>query len=108
MTTLATLVSGARVILNDTDSVRYTDAQLVGYANDAIKLVRRIRPDLFFGGYKTALSAYVLNDEHPFDSMYDPALVDYIVGKAETRDDDYAETGRATLFLQSFRAGIGA
>jgi hypothetical protein len=108
MTTIATIISNARVILNDTDSVRYTDSQLVTYANEAVKLAKRLRPDLFFGSYSTALATLTSASESPLDVVYDPALVDFIVGRAETRDDEYVVAGRATLFLQSFRAGIGA
>lgn len=108
MTTVANLVSSARVLLNDDSSVRYTDAQLIGYVNEAYKLVRRVRPDLFFGQYKTALSTLVSGDDFPLDSMYEPPFVDYVVGRAESRDDDYAVNGRATMLLQSFRAGVGA
>lgn len=108
MTTVANIVSSARVLLNDESSVRYTDSQMVGYVNEAYKLVRRIRPDLFFGAYQTTLPTLVSGDNFPFDPQYEPAFVDYLVGRAESRDDDYAVNGRATMLLQSFRAGMGA
>lgn len=108
MTTLANIITTARTLLNDNGTTkRYSDADLLAYANEAIRQVRLIRPDLFFGGYTTSLSTLSSSDNSPIDVMYDAAIADYIVGRSESRDDDYATNGRAAAFLTSFRASFG-
>ena len=82
--------------------MRYTDTQLIGYVNEAIKMVRRLRPDLFFGEYLLTLPTLISTSDIGLDAQYDPSVVDYVVARAESRDDDYVNTGRVSLFMQSF------
>lgn len=49
------------------------------------------------------------NDTLPISDAYFPALVDYIVGRAEMRDDEHANDGRADqlmrMMVEAMRAG---
>lgn len=184
---LTTPVSSARTILNDTDSVRYSDADLLQYANDALDVMVKIVPELFHtdgthactagtvdqelsagtavalvsvnriqGGddvteadlaalgvydptwrtetagaarhwmrkgaqprkfmiyppapssqtleitYVAVPSEYALTDDTGLPANYSDAVADYIVYRAESRDDEHINSNRAKQFLDSF------
>jgi hypothetical protein len=103
MSTLQTVVDDARVLLNDSAKLRYSDALLLKYANEAIAYAKRIRPDLFLGTFKTTLSAYGLTDSTPLPPEYEFALKDYVVARSNTIDDEYSIDGRAGAFNQNFK-----
>lgn len=44
----------------------------------------------------------------PIPDAYFPALVDYVVGRAEMRDDEHASDGRAQAMMGSFASLMGA
>lgn len=107
MTTLfSKLISDARVDLNDAAGVRYTDSQLIGYANDGMREIKKVRPDLFFGSYGTALSTYVASDNVPFDDLYVSFLKDYIAFRAGLRDDEENSAVRSAAFFNRFKSGL--
>jgi hypothetical protein len=106
MTTFAQLTASARVLLNDVDKIRYSDAQLIEYANEAIADAKRVRPDLFLGQYTTALPTYTLSSVVPLSPEYEIYLKDYIISRSEFRDDEFTVDGRAGAFLQKFRNGL--
>lgn len=105
--TMQQVVDRARIPLNDADKVRYSDADLLGYANDAVKVLRRDRPDLFFGQFEALPGDKVLGDNLPVDDEYFPAVCDYVTARAETKDDEAALQTRATLFFNLFGAARG-
>ena len=102
MATLQNVIDGARVVLQDADKVRYTDAQLLGYANDGIVLGFKYRPDFRLGNYTVALGTYVAADQVPFPVQYQHLLKYYVVSSAELRDDEYSQDGRAAALLGLF------
>lgn len=104
MTTFAVILGQARVLLQDTGAVRYTDAELLVYANDAIKMIRRIRPDTFYGLYKTALAEYGLADESPVGIEFDQAIRDYVVAYANMRESE--DAGTTQDFMGKYAAGL--
>jgi len=104
--TFQNVVDRARTPLNDADKVRYTDASLLGYATDAVLLLRKARPDLFFGDWTFEAGEYTLVDLIPVEDLYFPALADYVTGRAETRDDEEAMQSRAAAFLQMFGGAL--
>jgi hypothetical protein len=106
MATFQNVIDDARVLLNDSDKTRYSDALLLSFTNQAIAETKRIRPDLFFGTYSTALSTYILSDTFPLSSEYQPYVHDYIIGRSNSIDDEYTLDGRATAFLQRFKSGM--
>jgi hypothetical protein len=106
MTTFTNLTDSARVLLNDVDKIRYADADLLEYANEAMAEARRIRPDLFLGKFKTAMTAYAGSDDVPLSMEYHQFIKDYVISRGEFRDDEFTVDGRAGAFLQKFRNGM--
>ena len=91
-----------RLPLNDDDKDRYTDAQLLLYAQTGIALLIDKRPDLFFGDYAALPDPFddVIGDNIPIDVRYKQALADYVTAGAETHDDENILAQRAQLFFQ--------
>ncbi|CAB5220396.1 hypothetical protein UFOVP236_46 [uncultured Caudovirales phage] len=106
MSTLQILVDDARVLLNDIDKNRYTDALLLRYANEAIAEAKRIRPDFFLGAFKTSLSTLALTDVSPIPLEYEAYVKDYVIARANSQDDEYSIDGRASAFMQRFKTGM--
>jgi hypothetical protein len=106
MATFQNVIDNARVFLKDADKVRYTDAQMLVYANEAVREARRLRPDFFFGTYATALSTYALSDTFPLPDEYSLYVSDFLVGRAEMVDDEYANESRAIGLMNRLRQGL--
>lgn len=107
--TVQNLVDRARVPLNDADKDRWTDAQLLIYAQDAYLMILRHRPDVLIGGFSspTAWSALALGSTFPYvDDMYLPVIADYVTARAEYQDDENAINQRAAQFMTLFGGGI--
>lgn len=102
MPTAQTLINEARKTLHDDEKVRFPDADLLVGLNDGLKLIRAVRPDLFYGSLSTALTALALVDPFPLAPEYEPAAKKYIIHYAEMRDDEYVAKGRADAFLKQF------
>lgn len=108
--TVQQLVDRARVPLNDADKDRWTDAQLLVYAQDAYLMIQRHRPDIFIGNFSspTAWSALALGTTFPYvDDVYLPIIADYITARAEFIDDEHAISQRAAQFMTMFGGGMG-
>ena len=106
MATYQNLIDDARVFLKDADKVRYPDAQLLSYANEVTAECKRVRPDFFLGTYTTALATFALTDTCPIPIEYQHHLKDYIVGRAELVDDEYASESRGAALIIKFKNGI--
>lgn len=104
MTTFATIITQARALLQDVDATRYSDADLLVYANDALKMIRRIRPDVFIGKFKTPLAEYASGDTVPVGIEFDQAIRDYVVAYANMREAEAA--GTTQDFMGKFAAGL--
>jgi hypothetical protein len=102
MATFQNVIDSARVDLQDAGKTRYTDAELLEYANDGVQEGFRYRPDFKLGGYSAAPVVYVVGNEVPFPLTYQMILKHYVVARAELRDDEYALDGRAAAFLGRF------
>lgn len=105
-TTFNQVVSDARVDLNDAAATRYTSADLLRFANDGIREVKKVRPDLFFNSYGTALTTYVGTDNVPFDELYVPFLKDYLIFRAGMREDEENSAARSAAFFGRFKNGL--
>jgi hypothetical protein len=101
------LVDHARIPLQDNAKVRYTDAVLLTYLNDAVRLTLKNRPDLFIGNWAAFDGAdLTLTDPVPIPALYRSAVSDYIAGRAELTDDEYSENNRSVMLIQSFLLGL--
>ena len=95
------VMTRARRILQDEDSgnYRYPDTDLLDAVNDAMKEVRRLRPDLFINtGYRvptaTAATNNLLIEDHWF-----MCLVYMSAGQMMLRDDEFSLDSRAVNLL---------
>lgn len=102
MTTAQTLIDEARNTLQDADKVRFPDVDLLVGLNDGLKLMRAMRPDLWFGTLGTPLAALTLVGTFPLGTDYEVPVKKYIVHYASMRDDEYVAKGRGDAFLQQF------
>lgn len=106
MTTMQAVVDLARVPLNDAKKVRYSDSVLLGYANSAIRRAYELRPDLAFDSYGTEYADLALDGTFPLSDKYKQTVADYISGRAEMKDDEAANSGRAQIHMQMFAAEL--
>lgn len=103
------IIAQARVLLQDSVSpYRYSDAELLVGANDAVKTIRKVRPDIFYGKYKVAISDAALTDTFPIGEEYKMAVRDFVVAHGQLRDSEDASSSKAALFMELFAKGMTA
>lgn len=100
------LIAKARDPLNDEARERWDDASLLGFAVDGLVTIRSTRPDLFIGNWSVSFSGLQTTDECPLNDHYALAVADYVTGRANLRDEDDADGGRAEAFLKLALARI--
>ena len=105
--TMQSIVDLARVDMNDPGKLRWSDAKLLAYANDALQVAREWRADLFVGSLGTPLADLLLADNCPLPPAYRRIVADFIIGRAAMKDDENAQNGRAPAYLQTFTRAIG-
>lgn len=102
--TVGDIITEARVLLQDVDSERYTDAQMVQALNEGLLETRRLRPDMYRNRlsnvpqYTTADFATLII----YEQMYTPALVNFVTGRIQMQDDEANSDGRAVVFINTF------
>lgn len=103
--TMQQVVDRGRLPLNDAAKTRYLDAELLGYVNEGIALLKIKRPDLFFGSFTALPGAKILTDAFPLDDTLYPALCDYVTARAEAKNGESVVEQRAAMFFGLFREG---
>ena len=106
MATFQDVIDDVRVTLNDADGTRYTTPQLLGFANDGVQEGFRLRPDFLLGQYTATATTYVAGDTVPFPARYQMLLKYYVCYRAELRDDEYSQDGRAASLLGLFNSEL--
>lgn len=113
LSTVREMVLTARVLLMDTiEPYRYLTDQLITGLNIGLLEARRLRPDLFLFT-PNATPSYLFTDADvgkavpiAIDQMYLSALLYYVVGHAQLRDEEDTSDVRAATMLQSFSAQL--
>ena len=109
--TLGGMLLEARNILNDatppTGTTRYTDSELIAAFNDAMLQARSKRPDVFLAmGLRNTVPQYAMPNDNttvfPLDTIYYPAFLMYVVGRAELKEDTFADNNRAVTLMNKF------
>ena len=105
--TVGQYLTECRVLLQDQhEPYRYADAELVEALNIALTEARRLRADLFLPLFDvpfiTSSGSVDTAAKVTFDPMYRSALVYYIVGRAQLRDDEPTVDTRASAMLTKF------
>ena len=116
--TITSLCTEARAVLQDVKSTgspngtRYSDQDLIDAFNDALMQTRMRRPDVFLDiGLRNAIPQYSAADvaggtPFPIDNTYYPALLFYVVGRCELRDDTFSDDNRAMQMMKQFVSQI--
>lgn len=100
------LIDRARFALKDDAKFRYADAELLVYSNLALGIIKRRRPDLFYGTYGTPLVSYELVDNYPLPPEYESPLVNYLIARSEAKTGEFADESRAAFFFGLFDSGL--
>jgi hypothetical protein len=110
MATFRQVINDARVILNDAviEGVepRYSDSQLLTFARQAVHEARRVRPDMFLSNLTGAMPEYAIDAVMPLGEEYTVYVTDFLVGRAELRDDEFSVDGRGAGLMTRFKAGL--
>lgn len=106
--TVGDLITQARVLLQDVDGDRYTDAMMVQALNEGLLETRRLRPDLFRGrmGQVPQYTTAQLTANLAYEPMYIPALVNYVVGRVQMQDQEEFSDARAGIFVNAFTSRL--
>ena len=107
--TVQDYITESRRLLQDTvaTAYRYPDVDLVDALNSGLMEARRLRADLFIPKFDIPYFAPAdLTKPVPMDQMYRNALLYYIVGRTQLRDDEPTQDSRASAFLQSYTAKL--
>jgi hypothetical protein len=102
--TVGKIIGYARTLLQDTyePAYRYPTADLIDALNAGLLDARRLRPDLFLYT-PTNVPFYTTPDEViDLDQQYRLALVYFILGTAQFRDEEDVTDARAGLFMLKF------
>lgn len=108
------VVDRARIPLQDAKvsgsdaQCRWQDTTLLGYANDAVVVLRLKRPDIFIGQYEALPGPVAIGTAMPVPDEYFVALCDYVTARAETPDDEAVLEARAQMFFNLFATQQGA
>jgi hypothetical protein len=112
LATVADYLSSARTLLQDTvETYRYSSADLVFALNVAISEMARLRPDLYFVELRdstvpTSYSSSSTGTAVALDLRYRLAVVEYMVGYVQLRDDEETQDKRAGALLSQFTAKL--
>lgn len=108
---VSSYIGRARVLLQDTVDApyRYSDFDLIAALNFGLSEMRRLRPDLFLN-----VPPQRFDNSSPdtdlviVDDGYRIALVYYVCGHAQMRDDENTQDQRAVAFFSLFNSKLTA
>lgn len=107
MATMQAIIDLARIPLNDARKVRYTDPDLLKFANAAVFRTYEVRPDLKpVGSWGTPFAALALGGTFPLEDRLQQTVADYVSGRAELKDDENVNSARAQALMQMFVAEL--
>jgi hypothetical protein len=98
--TAGDVIASAIKTVNDEDQDRYADPELLGYIVDALQAIKTARPDLFVGALSTPISITARTDPLPIDDQFFRPVVDYVIARCETKDDEAVVSARAELMFK--------
>lgn len=100
------ITDARRLLLDEAAPYRYPDADLISALNMGITEAARLRPDLFFKTLRTGAPANVTSGAVAVDFRYRTALLNYIIGMAQLRDDEATQDQRAGALMTKFVAQL--
>lgn len=105
LATVGQYIAECRVLLQDKFSpFRYSDEEIVTGLSIGLQEVARLRADLLLPDFTIPEAAFpvVPSFPIPLDPMYRSALIYYVVGRMQLRDDEQTTDQRAAAMLQKF------
>lgn len=104
LSTVGDYIARARVLLQDTISpYRYSDDELTHNISLGFLEIRRLRPDLVMNVADANLPDYSSSGQNvDIDVQYRVALLYYVIGQAQLRDEENVQDARASVFLNKF------
>lgn len=103
--TVAEVITSAKATLNDDDLTRYTEPEHIGFVIDALNMIKNMRPDLFLGLFSTPIGALTTTSALPIDEQFFRPVVDYVIARCETKDEEHVVSARAEL-MAKFATGF--
>ena len=101
--TVGKITDYARVLLQDTlEPYRYPTADLINALNAGMLDARRLRPDLFLYFPNDVPSYSATSELVDIDQQYRMALVYFVAGQTQWRDEEDVQDVRAALFTTKF------
>jgi len=103
--TVDEVLTSADGTLSDADRIRYPESERIGFVVDALQFIRNVRPDLFIGRFTTPIGTLTKTSNIPLDEQYFRPVVDYVIARCETKDEEHVVSARADLmakFTQGF------
>ncbi len=101
--TVQAVLDEARLLLNDPTKVRYPESYLLVMANNAFLEAYRVRPDLFFSTITAGWVDKLATDTFPLPDFLRPAVVNYVIARAELRSALYDDKGKLAALFADFR-----
>jgi hypothetical protein len=105
MRTVAEVLTSSDGTLNDVDRVRYTESERIGFVVDALNTIKNMRPDLFIGQFGTPIGTLTLVSPIPLDEQFFRPVVDFVIARCETKDEEHVVSARVTL-MATLSAGF--
>lgn len=105
LATVGQYIAECRRLLQDQFApYRYPDEDIVTGLSIGLQEARRLRADLFLPTFDVPEAAFPVVPAAAinFDPMYRSALVYYVVGRMQLRDDESTTDTRAAAHLQKF------
>lgn len=113
LSTLGDIITQARILLQDIDrgsgQFRYSTDSMVLDVNQCMIDMYRQRPDIFLE-LDFTIPTFDVGDlelQLGIEEQYITAVVFYVVGMVQTRDDEGTQDQRAALFLQRYSQIMG-
>jgi len=104
--TVQDYVEQARILLQDEVApYRYSTDSIVDALNNGLMEARRLRPDIFLSSFRSTFPSYsaaALGATVAIDIQYRMAMLYYVCGLVQLRDDEATTDSRSALFLQKF------
>jgi hypothetical protein len=98
--TVAEVLASAGQTLSDVSNVRYTEPERIGFVTDALNAIKNVRPDIFLGQYSTPIGTLAPTDPLPIDDQFFRPVVDYVIARCETKDEEHVVSARAELMAK--------
>lgn len=105
--TYGQIIAEVRTVVQDqAQPYRYQDTELYTALFEGLADARTLRPDLFLASGLDAtpvfLTPALTASQFPIGWQFVPAFIDYVIGRAESRDDTYTDDSRAATFTARF------